>query len=195
MRENIMDSLTLILIGAGLLLAILIVVYINGYNKLYRFRNASDAELGQIRVAMKKRLDMIEQLLGAVKGYTQFEREVFEKVAELRAKIVTAGPSDLERIETESRSLFGSIRAVAEAYPDLKASTTVIKLMDAVVSVEEEIARQRYTYNNVVQELNTMIDTIPTNIIASSIGMKKLDYLRFEGNLEKAPEVKGIGPN
>jgi LemA protein len=190
-----MDSLTLILIGAGLLLAILIVVYINGYNKLYRFRNASDAELGQIRVAMKKRLDMIEQLLGAVKGYTQFEREVFEKVAELRAKIVTAGPSDLERIETESRSLFGSIRAVAEAYPDLKASTTVIKLMDAVVSVEEEIARQRYTYNNVVQELNTMIDTIPTNIIASSIGMKKLDYLRFEGNLEKAPEVKGIGPN
>jgi LemA protein len=67
--------------------------------------------------------------------------------------------------------------------------------MDAVVSVEEEIARQRYTYNNVVQELNTMIDTIPTNIIASSIGMKKLDYLRFEGNLEKAPEVKGIGPN
>ncbi|MBN1682259.1 LemA family protein [Candidatus Bathyarchaeota archaeon] len=190
-----MDISTYFLAGLGVLFLVIIIVYILGYNRLHKFRNASDAELGQIRVAMKKRLDMIEQLLGAVKGYTQFERDVFEKVAELRSKILTAGPSDLEKIESESRSLFGSIRAVAEAYPDLKASTTVNKLMDAIISVEDEIARQRYTYNNVVQELNTMIDTIPTNFIAVTINMKKMDYLRFEGGLEKAPEIKGIGPS
>jgi LemA protein len=87
-----------------------------------------------------------------------------------------------------------NIVAIAEAYPDLKASVTVTKLMDAVVSVEDEIARQRYTYNNVVQEFNTMVDTIPSNVVAGILGLKKLEYLQFGEEVEKAPEVKGIGP-
>jgi LemA protein len=175
-----------------IVLAVLLVTY---YNRLFRFKNAAEAELGQIRVAMKKRFDMIEQLLGAVKGYTKFEREVFEKVATLRAQISTAGPANLADIQRESANLFGSIRAVAEAYPDLKASETVKKLMDAIVSLEDEIGRQRYTYNNVVQEFNTMCDTIPSNIVAGMLGLKKLEYLRFGDEIESAPKVTGIGAN
>jgi LemA protein len=188
-----LDTFTLALGALGIVVVVLVVVFVTYYNRLFRFRNASDAELGQIRVAMKKRFDMIEQLLGAVKGYTKFERDVFEKVATLRAQVMSAGPANLADIQRESANLFGSIRAVAEAYPDLKASETVKKLMDAIVSLEEEIGRQRYTYNNIVQEFNTMIDTIPSNFVAGMLGMKKLEYLRFGDEVESPPKVTGIG--
>jgi LemA protein len=187
-----LDTLTLIL-GALVVLIILVLVFVTYYNRLFRFKNAAEAELGQIRVAMKKRFDMIEQLLGAVKGYTKFEREVFEKVAMLRAQVASAGPANLADIQRESANLFGSIRAVAEAYPDLKASDTVKKLMDAIVGLEDEIGRQRYTYNNVVQEFNTMVDTIPSNLVAGMLGLKKLEYLRFGDEVEAPPKVTGIG--
>jgi LemA protein len=144
---------------------------------------------------MKKRFDMIEELLGAVQGYTKFEREVFEKVATLRAQVMNAGPANLADIQRESANLFGSIRAVAEAYPDLKASETVKKLMDAIASLEDEIGRQRYTYNNVVQEFNTMVDTIPTNFVSGLLRMSKLEYLKFGDEIEAPPKVTGIGPN
>ena len=191
-----MDTTTLAMVGAiVVVLIVLIWLFISSYNRLFRFRNAADAELGQIRVAMKKRFDMIEQLLGAVKGYTKFEREVFEKVATLRAQVMSAGPANLADIQRESANLFGSIRAVAEAYPDLKASETVKKLMEAIVSLEDEIGRQRYTYNNVVQEFNTMVDTIPTNFVAGVLGMKKLEYLKFGDEIATPPKATGIGPN
>ncbi|MFQ6053719.1 MAG: LemA family protein [Candidatus Bathyarchaeia archaeon] len=162
------------------------------FNRLYRFKNAADANLGQIRVAMKKRLDMIEQLLGAVKSYVRYERGIFETVATMRARVFTAGAQGLSEIDRESRSIAGSIVAVAEAYPELKANETVNKLMDAVVSVEDEIARHRYTYNNIVQEFNTMVDTIPSNVVARSAGLEKLDYLQFEEEAEARPDITGI---
>ena len=188
-----MDTITTIIISVIVVLIALALVFVTYYNRLFRFRNAAEAELGQIRVAMKKRFDMIEQLLGAVKGYTKFEREVFEKVAMLRAQVMNAGPSNLADIQRQSANLFGSIRAVAEAYPDLKASDTVKKLMDAITSLEDEIGRQRYTYNNVVQEFNTMVDTIPTNLVAGVLGMSKLEYLKFGDEVDTAPKVSGIG--
>jgi LemA protein len=191
-----LDTTTLGIIGIiVVVLLVLVWLFISSYNRLFRFRNAAEAELGQIRVAMKKRFDMIEQLLGAVKGYTKFEREVFEKVAALRAQVLNAGPANLADIQRESANLFGSIRAVAEAYPDLKASETVKKLMDAIVGLEDEIGRQRYTYNNVVQEFNTMVDTIPTNIVAGVLGLRKLEYLKFGDEIETPPKASGIGPN
>ena len=81
---------------------------------------------------MKKRLDMIDQLLGAVKSYAKFEKETFERVTAMRASVATAGPGDLNKVEAESRSIFGRLLAVAENYPDLKTNTTVTSLMDSV---------------------------------------------------------------
>jgi len=190
-----LDTFTLVLVALAVVIIVLAIVFVTYYNRLFRFRNAADAELGQIRVAMKKRFDMIEQLLGAVKGYTKFEREVFEKVAMLRAQVMSAGPANLADIQRESANLFGSIRAVAEAYPDLKASETVKKLMDAIIGLEDEIGRQRYTYNNIVQEFNTMVDTIPSNFVAGMLGMGKLEYLRFGDEVVAPPKVTGIGTN
>jgi len=104
----------------------------------------------------------------------------------------TEGLRDIDR---ESRSIVGGILAVAEAYPELKANETVKKLMDAIVSVEDEIARHRYTYNNIVQSLNTLVDTIPSNIVARSASIGKLDYLQFEEAVESRPNITGIAEN
>ncbi len=175
-----------------LIILVLGIIYlvITLFNRLMKYSNAADAGLGQIKVAMKKRLDLVEQLLGAVKGYMKHEREIFEKIAELRAGVTDANPDNLNAIDKESRNIVNNLLAVAEAYPELKASENVIKLMDTIVNVEDEIARQRYTYNNIVQEFNTMIQTIPSNIIAGVVGARKLHYLEFEETINKAPDVK-----
>jgi len=188
-----LEFTSLLLPSALVILVVVLGVYFAYlFNRLYRFKNAADANIGQIRVAMKKRLDMIEQLLGAVKSYVRYERGVFETVASMRAKVFEAGTQGLREIDLESRRIAGGIIAVAEDYPELKANETVNKLMDAVVSVEDEIARHRYTYNNIVQTFNTMVDTIPSNMVARSSGLEKLDYLRFEEEVEERPEITGI---
>ena len=160
------------------------------YNRFVTLKNSSEATLGQIRVAMKKRLDMIEQLLGSVKSYAKFEKETFERVTAMRASVATANPGDLNKVEAESRSIFGRLLAVAENYPDLKTSGTVMSMMDSVKGLEDEIGRQRYTFNNISQEFNTMIDTIPSNFIGKFMGLIKLEYLQFEEAIATPPKIE-----
>jgi len=179
---------TIVYIGIGVVLA-LIYGFISIYNDFKKYRNAAEATLGQIKVAMKKRLDMIEQLLGAVKGYVKHERELFENIAKLRSGIDSAAPRELGNIEEESRTITSSLLAVAEAYPDLKASETTQKLMEAIIDVEDEIARHRYTYNNIVQRYNTMQETIPSSLIAGYAGAAKIDYLEFNEKIENPPDI------
>ncbi|MBN2733928.1 MAG: LemA family protein [Methanomicrobiaceae archaeon] len=181
------------LIIAGILAIIIIILilwFVGIYNKFFSLKNSSEATLGQIKVAMKKRLDMIEQLLGAVKSYAAFEKETFESVTKMRSSVATANPGDLNKLESESKSIIGRLFAVMENYPELKTSETVKDLMNSVKDIEDEIARQRYTFNNISQQFNTMLETIPSNIVGNMIGMKKLEYLEFENeNLEKAPKI------
>jgi len=174
----------------ALVIVVLILWVISIYNRFVSLRNSSEATLGQIRVAMKKRLDMIEQLLGSVKSYAKFEKETLEKVTAMRASVATASPGDLNKVETESRSIFGRLLAVMENYPDLKTATTVTSMMDSIKSLEDEIARQRYTYNNISQEFNTMMDTIPSNFVAKLMGLIKLEYLQFEEAIKTPPKIE-----
>ena len=188
-----MDLLSII-VGIIVLIIIigLILYFIGIYNRFFTLKNSAEATLGQIKVAMKKRLDMIEQLLGAVKSYAKFERETFEKVTSLRANVLSAaaGPKEVAQVERESRALLGNLYAVAEAYPDLKTSTTVTNLMESIKSVEAEIARQRYTYNNICQQFNIMLDTIPSKLVGRVIGLVKLIYLEFEGEIQQPPRIE-----
>jgi LemA protein len=186
-------DLNLFYIAVPIGIIVLVIIYfVYMFNRLYRYRNASEATLNQIGVALKKRLDMIEQLLGATKGYVEHEREVFEAIARLRASLVDVKARGMDDVVEESGKIAGDLFAIAEAYPELKANETVQKLMDAIISVEEEIARQRYTYNNVVQEFNTMLDTIPSSFVAKSQNMTKIDYLEFEGEISDRPEITRI---
>jgi len=185
------ELLPWIIIGIVVSIALILMLYfVRIYNRFISLKNSSEATLGQIRVAMKKRLDMIDQLLGSVKSYAKFEKETLERVTAMRAGISRADPGDLNRIEKESRSILGRLFAVAEAYPDLKTSSTVTNLMNSVKDVEGEIARQRYTYNNISQQFNTMREAIPSNIVGKSMGLEKLDYLEFEEEIETPPTIE-----
>jgi LemA protein len=183
--------LVLAAVAAIFLVAVVVVLYfVSVYNKFVSLRNAGESTLGQIKVALKKRLDMIEQLLGAVKSYAKFEQDTLTKVTELRSNVSKAGAGDVNAIDRESRAIVGSLFAVAEAYPDLKTSATVTSLMGSINDMEMEIARQRYTYNNIAQQFNTMVDTIPSNLVAMLAGMKKREYLEFEKEIEQRPKVE-----
>lgn len=189
-KSSMADIILWIIIGVVVVIIAGFVLYAIGmYNRFFALKNAADATLGQIKVAMKKRLDLIEQLLGAVKSYAAFEKDTLEKVTRMRSSVGAAGAGDLNEIERQSKDILGRLFAVFEAYPDLKTNTTVMSLMDASKNVEDEIARQRYTYNNIVQQFNTLCDTIPSNIIARLIGMIKLPYLEFEKEIEKPPQI------
>lgn len=174
-----------------ILLALLLVIafyFVTIYNRLQSLKNGAEATLSQIRVAMKKRLDMIEQLVDSVKSYAKFERDTLEKITTMRTNLGGASPGELGKINGDSRGLVGNILAVAEGYPQLNTSEAVTTTMKAIKDVEDEISRHRYTYNNIIQEFNTMLVTVPSNFVASYTGMRKMDYLNFEED-----ELKRIG--
>ncbi len=164
--------------------------FILTYNKFFTLKNSAEATLGQVRVALKKRLDMIEQLVDSVKSYAKFEREVLEKVTSLRSRVFKTGAEGLREVDRESRGILGNILAVAESYPDLKTSNTVTNLMGSVKDIEGEIGRQRYTYNNIVQQYNIMQDTIPSKFVARLIALTKMEYLQFEEEVERRPSIE-----
>jgi LemA protein len=187
---TLVDIISLVLIVVVVLIVIGIAAAGVGiYNRFFSLKNSAEATVGQVKVAMKKRLDMIEQLLGAVKSYAAFEKETLTEVTAMRSRIGSAGPGDLNELERESRSVLGRLLAVAENYPDLKTSQTVQNLMGAVQGVEDEIARHRYTYNNIAQQYNTMTDTVPSNLVAGVMGFKKLEYLEFGEEIERVPTI------
>jgi LemA protein len=186
-----MDLITIIILVIIVVIILCVILwFVGSYNRFMSLRNASESTLGQIKVAMKKRLDMIEQLLGAVKSYAKFEQETLTKITSMRTAVAKGGVGDVNAIDKESRALIGSLYAVAEAYPNLKTSETVTSLMTSINGMETEIGRQRYTYNNIAQQLNTMVDTIPSNFVAMIAGIRKLDYLEFEEEIKKAPKIE-----
>jgi len=174
----------------GVLLISLIIIFILIYNKFQRLKNGAEAGISQIKVALKKRLDMISQLVEIVKSYAKFERQVMENIAKMRSSIgEIKTPQDVNKINNESKRILNNLIAVVESYPNLKASENVKDLMNAITDVEDEIARQRYTYNNIVQDYNTRVSSIPSNLVAKMYSFKKIEYLEFEEEVNKRPET------
>ncbi len=184
-----MDLLLVILLILLVLVFILAIYFFTTYNRLKSLKNAGDATLSQARVAMKKRLDMIEQLVESIKSYAKFEQDTLEKLTSMRASVGKASAGELTKIEGASRGILGNIIAVAENYPALKTSETVIATMNAIKDIEDEIARHRYTYNNIIQEYNTMLDTIPSKYVGRYVGLWKKEYLDFFEEELKRPVV------
>lgn len=181
------------IIGIAILCLFLIIIiglFITIYNRFQRLNNGAEAGLSQIKVALKKRLDMISQLVEVVKGYAKFERTVMENITKMRSLVgqdIVTG--EIDKINGESKNILERILAVVENYPDLKASKNFIDLMNAIKDVEGEISRQRYTYNNIVQEYNTKLEVIPSIFVAKLLSYKKLEYLKFEKEVDNKPEM------
>ena len=160
------------------------------YNRLVSLRNQVDNSWRQIDVQLKRRHDLIPNLVEAVKGYMQFERDTLTQVVEARAKAVSA-PDQASRMAAENQITtgLGKLMAVMENYPQLKADENVLKLQEELTTTENQIAFARQAYNDVVLDLNTRIQSFPTNLIASNFGFKAAEYFKGAPEEQAVPKV------
>jgi len=160
------------------------------YNRLVSLRNQVDGSWRQIDVQLKRRHDLIPNLVEAVKGYMQFERDTLTQVVEARAKAVSA-PDQASRISAENQITagLGRLLAVMENYPQLKADQNVLKLQEELTTTENQISFARQAYNDVVLDLNTSIETFPSNFIANNFGFKPAEYFKAEPEAQAVPKV------
>ena len=160
------------------------------YNRLVSLRNQVDNSWRQIDVQLKRRHDLIPNLIEAVKGYMQFERDTLTQVVEARAKAVSA-PDQASRMAAESQITtgLGKLMAVMENYPQLKADENVLKLQEELTTTENQIAFARQAYNDVVLDLNTRIQIFPANLIAGNFGFKAAEYFKGAPEEQAVPKV------
>ncbi len=167
------------------------VLLLINYNALVKLRNMAQAAWADIDVQLKRRHDLIPNLVETVKGYAAHERGTLEAVVNARAKAVSAKTPE-ERIEGENmltQALRGLL-AVVENYPDLKANQNFLDLQKQLAEIEDAIQNARRYYNAVVRDYNIKIDVFPSNIVASLFGFKKMPYFEIEEAERQAPQVK-----
>ena len=184
--------MTWVLIIIVVLVLLLGVMFVVGFNKLRKQDVAVDEALGGIDVQLTRRADLIPNLVETVKGYATHEREVFDAVTRARAAASSPGSSPAQQAQQEGilGQALGRLFAVAEAYPDLKASTNFLELQQQLAETEDRIAAGRRFYNANVRALNTRVESFPSNIVASSFGFHKEEYFEVEDEaVRTAPTV------
>jgi len=170
-----------------IILGLIILWFILTYNRLIVLRNRTKESWSDIDVQLKRRYDLIPNLVETVKGYAAHERELFEKVTQARAQAIGA-KTVKEKGEAENvlSSTLKSLFAVAESYPDLKASTNFLELQRELTDTEDKIQAARRFYNTNVRDLNTQIETFPTNMVSGMLGFSKMEFFGTE-EAEKGP--------
>lgn len=177
-------------IGLILLIVVGVVVLfvIVSYNGLVTLRNRAQEAWSDIDVQLKRRYDLIPNLVSAVKGYASHETGVFEKVTEARAKAMSAtGAEEKAGAENMLTGALKSVFAIAEAYPDLKANTNFLELQQELSDTENKIQASRRFYNGTVMEMNTKVETFPSNIIAGMFNFTKREFFELTDEAAKEP--------
>ncbi|MBI4699432.1 MAG: LemA family protein [Nitrospirae bacterium] len=169
---------------------LLILTGISIYNKLIRLRTTVRSSWSDIDVQLKKRYDLVPNLVETVKGYASHEKSVFENVAQARSFAIKAStPADKAKAENMFTDTLKSLFAVAEAYPDLKANANFQQLQSQLSDLENSIESARRYYNAVVRDYNITAETFPSNIIASQFKFQKEEFFGLE---EPAAERKPV---
>jgi LemA protein len=171
---------------------VIVAIFVGIYNGLVTRRNRIDEALGQIEVQLKRRHDLIPNLVQAVKGYMGFEQDVLTRVTEARAGAVAAGAQGPAQQAAAENMLTGALRslfAVVENYPDLKANQNVIQLQEELTTTENQISFSRQHYNATVLDYNNTIQTIPSVLIAGPLGFTKREFFDAEPEAETVPNV------
>jgi LemA protein len=173
-------------------LVLLVLLAVGLYNGLVRLRVRADAAWSDIDTQLKRRHDLVPNLVETVKGYAAHERGVFEKVAEARSQAMGAAtPAQAAQAEGLLSQALRGLYAVAENYPELKANQSFLALQQSLSETEDMISGSRRTYNGVVQDLNTRIETVPSNIIAGMFNFKRRDFFEIQDATERAvPQVR-----
>ena len=164
------------------------------YNGLVKNRQMVEEGWSGIDVQLKRRTDLIPNLMETVKGYMSHERETLEAVTNARAAATSAAngtPEQRAAAEGQLSSALGRLIATAEAYPDLKANTTFLEFQTALQTVEDEIQMSRRYYNGAVRNLNIQVESFPSNLIANAFKFIKAQYFELENEADRAvPTVK-----
>ncbi len=174
---------------------VLLLIVVGIYNGLVRLRVRVDEAWSDITVQLKRRVDLIPNLVESVKGYAKHESSVFEDVTAARSAVLSAkGVKETAAADNQFEGALKSLFAVAEAYPDLKASQNFMQLQDELVDTEDKIQASRRFYNGGVRDLNTKIQTFPSNIIAGMFSFKVREFFELsdadQAAAEKPVDVK-----
>ena len=177
---------------ALIVLAIAVLWMILVYNRFIRLRKQTDEAWSDIDVQLKRRHDLIPNLVETVKGYATHEREAFENVTKARAAAISAsGAAQKAQAENMLTGALKSLFAVAEAYPQLRASENFGKLQEELSDTENKIQAARRFYNGNARDLNIAIESFPSNLMAKTFGFKQAEFFEIEGEEErKLVEVK-----
>ncbi len=161
------------------------------YNSLVTMRNRVREAWSQIDVQLKRRSSLIPNLVETVKGYAKHEKEVFEKVTEARSALMGAkNPGDAAKANDQLTGALKSLFAVAEAYPNLRASENFKELQQEISDTETKVAASRQFYNTNVLDYNNSLETMPTALIANTFGFQKSDFFKATEEEKKDIEVK-----
>jgi LemA protein len=179
--------LALILIAFVLLVIVAVILL---YNRLVRLRNRVDNAWAQVDVQLRRRYDLIPNLVETVKGYAAHERETFEAVTQARTRAQAAGTvQDQAQAENILSQALGRLFAVAEDYPELQADENFRQLQDELAQTENRIAVSRQVYNDTVLTYNNAIQTVPGLLVAGPFGFVKRDFFEAEETHREAPRV------
>ena len=175
----------------ALLLAALVIAVIVIYNGLVRLRVQSDSAWADIDVQLKRRHDLIPNLVETVKGYAAHERGTFEKVTEARTRAMSAGgPAARAQAEGMLTDALRTLFAVAENYPQLRATENFTQLQTQISEVEDHIQLARRYYNAVVRDLNIRIEQFPSNLVAGIFNFRRREFFEAEGAERESPQVR-----
>ena len=174
-----------------IILGLIVLWIILAYNRLITLRNRAKEAWSDIDVQLKRRYNLIPNLVETVKGYASHERGLFEKVTQARAQAMWAkSVKERETAENQLSSTLKSLFAVAESYPDLKASTNFLELQRELRDAEDKIQAARRFYNTNVRDLNTKIESFPVNLVATILGFKLMEFFEAESGAREVPSVK-----
>jgi len=181
--------------GIGVVLLIIVgflfVVFIGIYNGLITLRNRCENSWAQVDVQLRRRYDLIPNLVETVKGYARHEKEVFQQVTEARAGAINAGNvKDQGKAENMLSGALKSLFAVAESYPDLKANQNFLMLQEELAGTEGKIAYARQFYNDTAMKFNTKQQVFPANIVAGMFGFKEREYFEIEEAAKEPVKVQ-----
>lgn len=173
----------------GIIVAVVIIIglmFLSIYNKFVRLRNDVEEAFATMDVYLKKRFDLLPNLVETVKGYAIHEKEVLENIVKARSAVSNATDTE-ERVNGENQisSTLKTLFAVAEAYPDLKANTNFQELMGQLQVIEADIANSRKYYNAVVKKYNICVETFPSNIVANIFGFTKKPMFEVTDEAER----------
>lgn len=176
------------------ILVLLILWVISKYNSIVRDKIKIDNAWSDISIFLKKRFDLIPNLVNTVKGYAAHESQTLEKVIQARNAAVAVPTGDVSGMAVANQQLGGALRgllAIAESYPDLKANSQFLELQNTLQEIEGELANSRRYYNATVRDFNTSIQQFPGNLVANIGGFKPRDFFELEDKAEaKNVEVK-----